>query len=112
MCGPKNVHYILAGYSLGAWAVHDALNELHPAQLSEIAGVALFGDPLFLPLSPIVRDYQNSDILPGLAVLADPGDVGIPPAVSADTVGSWCFPSDPVCQALITSDAWLAEAAA
>jgi hypothetical protein len=114
MCGTNHVHYILAGYSLGAWAVHDALYKLDPAQQREIAGVALFGDPLFQPLSPI---DQTSDILPGLAVLADPGDVGIPssppspPSLSAHT-GSWCFLSDPVCQALITSPVWQAEAAA
>jgi len=110
ICGPGNVHYILAGYSLGAWAVHDAVNKLDPAPLSEIAGVALFGDPLFLPLSSI---DQTNDIWPGLAVLADPGDVGIPPSpasVSAHT-GSWCFISDPVCQAFV-SPVWQAEAAA
>jgi hypothetical protein len=56
-CG-HTVHYILAGYSLGAWAVHDALHELSPAQLGEISGVALFGDPLFVPFLPTVRDWE------------------------------------------------------
>ena len=43
-CG-GTVRYILAGYSLGAWAVHDALHQLSSAQLNELVGVALFGDP-------------------------------------------------------------------
>lgn len=98
-CG-STVRYILAGYSLGAWAVHDALH-IPGIPLGEIAGVALFGDPLFQPLSPIVRDYQSSDLLPGLAVLADLGDAGIPtvPASLSAGTGSWCLPGDPVCQA-------------
>ena len=108
-CG-HTVHYILAGYSLGAWAVHDALHQLSAAQLGEIAGVALFGDPLFLPLSPIVREYKLADIYPGLGVLLDPSDVSIPTAVTSRT-GSWCLPADPVCQAL-GNPAWHAEAVA
>ena len=109
MCGP-HVDYILAGYSLGAWAVHDAL-ELLPDKLGEIIGVALFGDPLFSPTLPIVRDYQSNDIYQGLAAPFYLGDTGIPSGLYART-GSWCFPSDPVCQALPDSKAWLAEAAA
>jgi hypothetical protein len=128
-CG-STVKYILAGYSLGAWAVHDALH-IPGIPLGEIAGVALFGDPLFQPwpLSDIVRDYQDSDFLPGLAVLADPGDVGIPtipesPALLSAHTGSWCLPGDPVCQAFLClpddlvcqaspeSQAWQVEAAA
>lgn len=107
-CGP-HVDYILAGYSLGAWAVHDAL-ELLPDKLGEIIGVALFGDPLFSPTLPIVRDYQASDSLPGLAAPFYPADTGIPSGLYAET-GSWCFPSDPVCQAS-PSPAWQVEAAA
>jgi Cutinase len=108
-CG-STVHYILVGYSLGAWAVHDALH-IPGIPLGEIAGVALFGDPLFQPLSPIVRDYQSSDFLPGLAVLADPGDVSIPaiPASLSAGTGSWCLPGDPVCQALIGNQEWQTE---
>ena len=108
MCGP-HVDYILAGYSLGAWAVHDAL-ELLPDKLGEIIGVALFGDPLFSPTLPIVRDYQGSDIYSGLAVPFYPADTGIPSGLYAET-GSWCFPTDPVCQVLPDTQAWLVEAA-
>jgi hypothetical protein len=112
MCGLNKVHYILAGYSLGAWAVHKALH-IPGVPLGEIAGVALFGDPLFQPwpLSAIVRDYQYTDLLPGVAVAADLADVGIPPvpaSLSAQT-GSWCLPQDPVCQAAPTAE-WASEA--
>ncbi len=110
-CGP-HVDYILAGYSLGAWAVHDAL-ELLPDKLGEIIGVALFGDPLFSPTLPIVvRDNnQGSDGLPGLAAPFYPADTGIPPSLYTVT-GSWCFPSDPVCQAAPESQAWQVAASA
>jgi hypothetical protein len=108
-CG-STVKYILAGYSLGAWAVHDALH-IPGIPLGEIAGVALFGDPLFepSPLSDIVRDYQYTDLLPGLAVPADLGDISIPASLSAHT-GSWCLPGDPVCQAAILTPEWQTEA--
>jgi hypothetical protein len=111
-CGP-HVDYILAGYSLGAWAVHDAL-ELLPDKLGEIIGVALFGDPLFLPSSPFVRDYQDSDSLPGLAAPFYPADAGVPSSLSpvSAVTGSWCFPSDPVCQGPTGNAAWPAEASA
>ena len=108
-CG-STVKYILAGYSLGAWAVHDALH-IPGIPLGEIAGVALFGDPLFQPayMSNIVRDYQSTDLLPGLAVPADLGDLSIPASLSAQT-GSWCLPQDPVCQAAVLTPQWQTEA--
>jgi len=71
------------------------LNKNGPAELNEIIGVTLFGDPLFQPSSPI---DQTIDAFPGLAVTADPADLGIPSSMSADTVGSWCFTDDPICQ--------------
>src|SRR6266568_6838514 len=49
-CGP-HVDYILAGYSLGAWAVHDAL-ELLPDKLGEIIGGASFRQ---VSISPNLR---------------------------------------------------------
>jgi len=96
-CG-SSVHYILAGYSLGAWAVHDALlpNQLTSTQLNEISGVALFGDPEFVPLQPIVREYELLDTEFGVATVLT-GDENIPPALVSST-GSWCLPTDPICQ--------------
>jgi hypothetical protein len=108
-CGP-HVDYILAGYSLGAWAVHDAL-QLLPDKLGEIIGVALFGDPLFESSLPIVRDNQEGDSAPGLAAPFYLADTGIPSSLYPVT-GSWCFPTDPVCQASPDSQAWQVEAAA
>jgi cutinase len=95
----STVRYILAGYSLGAWAVHDALlNQLTTTQLGEVAGVALFGDPKFLPSQPIVREHYSDDYARGLATLA-PGDTDIPSSLVSQT-GSWCRPQDPFCQAI------------
>ena len=96
VCG-HTVRYILAGYSLGAWAVHDALQELSAAQLGEIAGVAFFGDPEFASGQAIVRDFQSQDIYDGIAYIADPKDNSIPSVLIPQT-GSWCLPADPVCQ--------------
>jgi hypothetical protein len=97
-CG-STVSYILAGYSLGAWAVHDALNQLTTQnKLGEIAGVALFGDPKFQPGQPFVRDFQSQDTYHGVAYYTiEQADNAIPPAVVPKT-GSWCLPADPICQ--------------
>jgi sugar lactone lactonase YvrE len=90
------VRYILAGYSLGAWAVHDALHELG-SRLAEIAGLALFGDPKFQPGQPFVRDFKSEDKYYGVAYKYQPQYNSIPPALVNQT-GSWCLPADPVCQ--------------
>ena len=104
--------YVLAGYSLGGWAVHDALQKLNKTgQLGEIAGVALFGDAKFVPFQGIVRDYKLDDINFGIAALAvDQSADGVPSAIASRT-GSWCFPTDPVCQVLLDPKAWAAELA-
>jgi len=96
-CG-SSVHYILAGYSLGAWAVHDALlpNQLTSTELNEISGVALFGDPEFVPFQPFVREDELLDTEFGIAHVLT-GDEDIPPALVSST-GSWCLPTDPICQ--------------
>lgn len=107
----STVRYILAGYSLGAWAVHDALlHQLTNTQLDEIAGVALFGDPKFVPAQPIVREHYSDDNALGAAtVLA--GDTGVPPTLVFRT-GSWCLPQDPICQTIgVGSDQLKAELA-
>ena len=108
-CGP-GVHYILVGYSLGAWAVHDALlNPLTP--LDEISGVALFGDPKFTPGQPtIVREDQSGDTAFGVAT-GQPGDNNIPTNLVSRT-GSWCLSADPVCQAIgVQPSIWESESA-
>ncbi len=114
VCG-HTVRYVLAGYSLGAWAVHKALHALAgTGRLDEIAGVALFGDPKFVPFQKIVRAYKLLDIDFGIAALAvDQRDNGVPNSIVPRT-GSWCFPLDPICQVLPPpeTDAWLAELAA
>lgn len=96
VCG-HTVRYILAGYSLGAWAVHDALHELGSTALAEIAGIALFGDPKFQPGQPFVRAFKSQDTYYGVAYDYQPQYDSIPPALVAQT-GSWCLPQDPVCQ--------------
>jgi YVTN family beta-propeller protein len=110
VCG-NSVHYILAGYSLGAWAVHDALDsKLTRQQLGQVSGVALFGDPKFEPGQPFVRDFKSRDVHHGIAYYAiDRADNRIPASVVART-GSWCLPADPVCQ-FQHNRTWLREAA-
>jgi hypothetical protein len=102
-CG-GTVRYILAGYSQGAWAVHDALWQIAratPGELGRIAGVALFGDSDFMHSQPIVRDYYSADIGDGASVPVDAANVGVPSKITTHS-GSWCYPTDPVCQT--TSD--------
>ena len=106
-CG-HTVRYVLAGYSVGAWAVHDALNALSPAQLNEVAGVVLFGDPKFVPGQPFIRAFAALDVNHGVAALVDKQNNTIPGPVQADT-GSWCFPDDPVCQFLTDRLVWTTE---
>lgn len=100
-CHGQPHHYVLAGFSQGAWVIHDALHALAaagPSKLAEISGVALFGDPDFLPYTPWVRDFKWLDPAPGVAALAGKGYPVIPRQVVPRTA-SYCFPNDPVCQA-------------
>jgi Cutinase len=100
-CDGTPHHYVLAGYSQGAWVIHDALQALAaegPAKLAEISGVALFGDPDFLPFKPWVRDFKWVDLAFGSAAVAGQGYTDIPAQVAPRTA-SYCFPNDPVCQA-------------
>jgi hypothetical protein len=108
-CG-TSVHYILAGYSLGAWAVHEALlpNKLTSDELKQISGVALFGDPEFIPFQP----YDNGllDTESGIAN-ALTGNENIPTSLQPST-GSWCLLADPICQYGGLSDpVWQSEIA-
>ena len=95
VCG-HTVRYILAGYSLGAWAMHIALDELSSTQRGEIAGVTLFGDPLFIPFLPFDNDLLEDNF--GLAIPFDLFD-GFIPAGLVNRTMSWCLPADPICQA-------------
>jgi hypothetical protein len=98
-CG-GTVRYILTGYSQGAWAVHDALWQIaraNPGELDRIAGVALFGDPDFVHSQPIVRDNYSADIADGASAGVDSANVGVPKKITTLS-GSWCYPTDPVCQ--------------
>jgi hypothetical protein len=91
------VKYVLGGYSEGAWAVHDALNDLTKTELGEIAGVAMFGDPKF-EQEDIVREYKSNDTSHGIGAVEDKKDNAVPAAIAPRT-GSWCLPDDPICQA-------------
>jgi hypothetical protein len=110
-CG-GTVRYIIAGFSQGAWVVHDALAQMTRAQLAEVDGIALFGDPKFVPFQRIVRDYKTVDTSFGVAASIDRSANNIPPTVVSHT-GSWCFPVDPVCQTLWPpfNSTWSKEAA-
>jgi hypothetical protein len=96
-CG-GTVHYILTGYSQGAWVIHDALRQMTSTQLGEIAGMALFGDSDFKPFAAIVRDNKLQDINFGASAVVDPLNLSTPP-VLIPHAGSWCYSTDPVCQA-------------
>ena len=100
-CHGQPHHYVLAGYSQGAWVIHDALHALAAegsSKLAEISGIALFGDPDFLPYTPWVRDFKWLDLSDGSAALFGQGYTDIPAQVAPRTA-SYCFPTDPVCQA-------------
>jgi hypothetical protein len=110
-CG-NTVSYVLAGYSLGAWAVHKALGDLaSTGLLGEISGVVLFGDPKFVPFQNIVRAYKAIDVNFGMATTVDVADNRVPGSVVPQT-GSWCFATDPVCQVLPNAVLWENELAA
>jgi len=101
-CQGQPHYFVLAGYSQGAWVIHDALHTLataDPSALAEISGVALFGDPDFLPYEPWVRDFKWLDPAPGSATLAGQGYPVIPGQRLVARTASYCFPNDPVCQA-------------
>ncbi len=103
-------HYVLAGYSQGAWVIHDALQTLAAegsSKLAEISGVALFGDPDFLPFKPWVRDFKWIDFARGSAAVAGQGSTEIPAQVAPRTA-SYCFPNDPVCQTTRINMSYLA----
>jgi alpha-tubulin suppressor-like RCC1 family protein len=102
-CG-GGVKYLFTGYSQGAWVVHKALWQLSKSPiLGKVVGVALFGDPKFVPWpapgSEIVRDDKLLLRYYGVAAKAglDLRDTDVPKSLRQLTA-SYCFTNDPVCQ--------------
>jgi alpha-tubulin suppressor-like RCC1 family protein len=102
-CG-GGVKYLFTGYSQGAWVVHKALWQLSKSPiLGKVVGVALFGDPKFVPWpapgSEIVRDDKLLLRYFGVAAKAglDLRDTDVPKSLRKLTA-SYCFTNDPVCQ--------------
>ncbi len=93
-CGSSTT-IILAGYSQGAQVTGNAYQALDSAQLADIGGVALFGDPLFNPGSQAAR----GDFTPGRrGALAHPASRTRPEFPSPQKVVSYCHGDDPICQ--------------
>ncbi|WP_405779827.1 cutinase family protein [Streptomyces sp. NBC_00859] len=93
-CGSSTT-IILAGYSQGAQVTANAYQALTSAQLADIGGVALFGDPLFNPDSQSAR----GDFTPGRrGALAHPASRTRPEFPSSQKVLSYCHGDDPICQ--------------
>jgi alpha-tubulin suppressor-like RCC1 family protein len=97
-CG-GGVKYLFTGYSQGAWVVHKALWQLPRTLVGKVVGVALFGDPEFVPFQEIVRDPKARLTRLGSAVAVDVANTDVPRSIRSVT-GSYCFPRDPVCQAI------------
>ncbi|MET8331754.1 cutinase family protein [Streptomyces sp. NPDC005181] len=77
-----NEHFVLAGYSEGAWVIHLYLKNLGTRVLDRIAGVALLGDPQYRGTGVIPKWYSNHAITPYFS-----------PAIE-DRVASWCVSYD------------------
>jgi hypothetical protein len=100
-CGDQ-VHFVLAGYSQGAWSVHRALYALqaqNDGSLGRISAVVLFGDPEFRPGQVIDRGSQSSLTNSGLATPVDVSSRNVPVSLRAKTA-SYCLPRDPICQGI------------
>lgn len=85
-----STRFILAGYSQGAQAVGDALEQFTPEERGLIAGTALFGDPTANASS---WSYKGSDA-------QHHGALGVRdewPEDSRGKVFSYCQPRDPIC---------------
>jgi alpha-tubulin suppressor-like RCC1 family protein len=97
-CG-GGVKYLFTGYSQGAWVVYKALWQLPRTLLGKVVGVALFGDPEFVPFQEIVRDSKQLLTGLGSAVAVDAANRNVPKSIRSITA-SYCIPLDPVCQAV------------
>jgi hypothetical protein len=101
-CGSQ-VHFVLAGYSQGAWSVHIALYALYAQAatiLDKISAVVLFGDPEFRPGQAIDRGSQNGLGNSGVATPVDVSHRDVPTSSLRARTASYCLPRDPVCQGI------------
>ena len=83
--------FILGGYSQGAQAVGDALQQLSSVDLSTVAAAVFYGDPYFNARSSSGRSTFSPDYYGALGVRAEW------PGVLDGRVFSYCHDSDPVC---------------
>lgn len=91
-------YVVLTGYSQGAEVTGDVFSsELTPVLRAHIAGVVLFGDPLYRPGS-----WADRHPWPRTGILGERVEF---PADSRRKVLSYCHQLDPVCQAQIRGDA-------
>jgi hypothetical protein len=91
---PTRPKVVLAGYSLGAWAVDDWVNQFNPKL---VLGVALLGDPQNLAKEKVKGTTYTWQ---GLARRwTDYAISPYPNKVLRDTgrLKTWCLPGDPVC---------------
>ena len=89
-CGDKT-QLLLAGYSQGAQVTGNVYSRLSASDRRHIAGIALFGDPLFNKRSfaDVGRNLDHNGVLGMRAQF---------PADARGHVLSYCHPRDPVCQ--------------
>jgi Cutinase len=100
-CGDQ-VHFVLAGYSQGAWVVHRALYALaaqNDGSLDLLSAVVLFGDPEFQPGQMIDQGSQKGLTNSGLATPVDVANRNVPASVQ-DKTASYCLFHDPICQGI------------
>lgn len=90
--------FVLSGYSQGAWAVHQALLAISSSTLrKQVAGVVLFGDPLYVAHSTINRANNAINTFNGVAFTVDGGSAAVPKDIVPRTA-DYCNTLDPVCQ--------------
>ncbi len=96
-------YVILGGYSQGAHVVSEVVDHhLSSDQLRRIAGVALFGDPMFNPEQPKkVNDGTYDKKLSGIAVALY--QERVVDESMTDRVRSYCLYGDPVCNSSVAN---------
>ena len=106
-----NVRMIVAGYSEGAWLLHQALNALAPADLGHIVAVAAYGDPGYDPTARYGYGPATSPSWPGVGTALDRAHSSFPASllpVTADV----CRVGDPICHTSLNNPSWLKAVAA